>query len=235
MRGRRAIGRRVTPADFGGPYPQWRAGLRRPSPSLSVPERATSARIVRIARGRAQLGHEEYRTQRKDDRGPLQTVRTHRPRARSLRAPVVGCFRRRRVSLSKWADREIRSKTEASIALDELRAAVRAGTFDERGLRPRPQSSSLTFRQFADIYIEKHARAKSLSLADRYQLPPEALARAVRGSSTCEHPNRGHRGLRRGPQETTPGERPAGAPAGAGVHQPLPPTAAPHVQLGGRP
>jgi site-specific recombinase XerD len=41
-------------------------------------------------------------------------------------------------------------------------------------LRPRPESSSLTFRQFADIYTEKHARAKSLSLTTdiNYRLKP---------------------------------------------------------------
>ncbi len=50
--------------------------------------------------------------------------------------PWWGSFRGVRVSLSKWANREIRSKAEASAALDELRVAIRAGTFDPRGLKP---------------------------------------------------------------------------------------------------
>jgi integrase len=85
-----------------------------------------------------------------------------------------GSFRGRRVSLGRWSDREIRSKTEADLALDELRAAIRARTFDERGLRPRPESSSLTFRQFAGIYKEKHALAKGLALGTMidYRLKP---------------------------------------------------------------
>ena len=49
--------------------------------------------------------------------------------------PWWGSFRGVRVSLSKWANREVRSKAEAGAVLDELRIAIRAGTFDARGLR----------------------------------------------------------------------------------------------------
>jgi hypothetical protein len=45
-------------------------------------------------------------------------------------------FRRVRVSLDKWSNREIRSKTEADAVLDDLRKAVRVGTFDRRGVEP---------------------------------------------------------------------------------------------------
>ena len=46
-----------------------------------------------------------------------------------------GCFRGRRVSLQKWTGREITNKAQAAAALDDLRQAVRGGTFDRRGLR----------------------------------------------------------------------------------------------------
>lgn len=55
-----------------------------------------------------------------------------------------GSFRGIRVSLPKWANREVRSKAEAGAALDELRTAIRGGTFDERGQRPR-EVAPLTF------------------------------------------------------------------------------------------
>ena len=50
--------------------------------------------------------------------------------------PWWGSFRGVRVSLSKWTDREISSKAEAGAALDELRLAMRARTFDPSGLSP---------------------------------------------------------------------------------------------------
>ena len=50
--------------------------------------------------------------------------------------PWWGSFRGVRVSLTKWANREVRSKAEAGAALDELRMAIRANTFDPRGLKP---------------------------------------------------------------------------------------------------
>ena len=52
--------------------------------------------------------------------------------------PWWGSFRGVRVSLSKWANREIRSKAEAGAALDELRMAIARGTFDPQ----RPDASA---------------------------------------------------------------------------------------------
>jgi hypothetical protein len=75
-----------------------------------------------------------------------------------------GSFRGIRVSLPKWANRDIRTKAEAQAVLDEMRTAIREGTFDARGLAPR-EVSPMTFREFADIYKERHAVAKKLSLA----------------------------------------------------------------------
>jgi integrase len=85
-----------------------------------------------------------------------------------------GSFRGRRVSLARWANREVHSKAEADSVLDDLRKAVRAGTFDERGLEPRPDPSPLTFSKFADVYKQRHVLAKGLAMAGTidYRLKP---------------------------------------------------------------
>jgi hypothetical protein len=75
-----------------------------------------------------------------------------------------GSFRGIRVSLPKWANRDIHTKAEAQAVLDEVRNAIREGTFDARGLAPR-EVSPMTFREFAEIYKQRHAVAKRLSLA----------------------------------------------------------------------
>ena len=81
--------------------------------------------------------------------------------------PWWGSFRGVRVSLAKWTNREVRSKTEAAAALDELRQAVRAGTFTPQSAattRPAP----ITFREFAEIYRTRHVIPKRLALAADY-------------------------------------------------------------------
>jgi hypothetical protein len=72
---------------------------------------------------------------------------------------MVGSFRGRRASLSKWTNREIKSKAEADMALDELTAAIRDGTFDERGLDPPTDTSPMTFGKFAEVYKRPSARS----------------------------------------------------------------------------
>jgi integrase len=85
-----------------------------------------------------------------------------------------GSFRGRRVSLARWANREVGSKAEADVVLDAVRGAIRAGTFDERGLNVRPEPSPLTFRAFAEVYKARHVVAKGLALASTidYRLKP---------------------------------------------------------------
>jgi integrase len=73
-------------------------------------------------------------------------------------------FRHVRVSLEKWANREIKSKTEADTAFDDLKKAIRAGTFDKRGIDPPRDVSPQTFRQLAEIYKERHVFAKKLAI-----------------------------------------------------------------------
>jgi integrase len=76
-----------------------------------------------------------------------------------------GTFRGIRVSLSRWANRDIRSKTEAGVVLDAVRAAIRTRTFDRRGAELVEQRETMTFRAFSAIYKERHVIAKGLSRA----------------------------------------------------------------------
>jgi integrase len=59
------------------------------------------------------------------------------------------------VSLPRWTNRAIGTK-EAAAALDDLRSAVRAGTFDRRGLHYSAAAGEprLTFGDVADRYLE---------------------------------------------------------------------------------
>jgi hypothetical protein len=105
----------------------------------------------------------------------LYKICTHSGRARDrCEHAWWGSFRGKRVSLPKWTNREIGSKAEAGIALDELRAAIRDGTFDERGLDPPVDSSPMTFHKFADVYKQRHVLAKGLALSSTidYRLKP---------------------------------------------------------------
>ena len=105
----------------------------------------------------------------------LYKICEHKGRARDrCEHAWWGSFRGKRVSLAKWANREIKSKAEADKALDDLRAAIRAGTFDERGLEPPVERTPLTFSKFADVYKQRHVLAKGLALADSidYRLKP---------------------------------------------------------------
>ena len=83
-------------------------------------------------------------------------------------------FRHVRVSLEKWSNRKIRSKTEADQVFDELKDAVRNGTFDKRGLEVPLETPMPTFRQFAEIHKERHVFAKKLAIGKTidYRLRP---------------------------------------------------------------
>ena len=85
-----------------------------------------------------------------------------------------GCFRHVRVSLERWTNREIKTKTEADLVFDDLKNAVRAGTFDKRAVEAPRDPTSLTLRQFADIYKERHVLAKALAIGKTidYRLKP---------------------------------------------------------------
>jgi hypothetical protein len=96
----------------------------------------------------------------------LYKICEHEGRARDRCEHVWwGSFRGVRVSLAKWTNREIHNKAEAGGALDEMRTAIRNGTFDERGLEPPRDVTTLTFREFADIFKQRHVQAKRLAIA----------------------------------------------------------------------
>lgn len=82
-------------------------------------------------------------------------------------------FRHVRVSLEKWSNREIATKTEAEAIFDELKKAVRARTFEKHRAEQR-KTTALTFRRFADVYKERHVFAKKLAIGQTidYRLRP---------------------------------------------------------------
>jgi integrase len=83
-------------------------------------------------------------------------------------------FRHVRVSLEKWSNREITTKTEAEAIFDDLKKAVRAGTFEKSNAEAERKTTALTFRQFAEIYKERHVFAKNLAIGKTidYRLKP---------------------------------------------------------------
>jgi len=83
-------------------------------------------------------------------------------------------YRHVRVSLEKWSNDEIKTKTKAEEVFDDLKKTVRGGTFDKRGAEPPREAAPLTFRQLADVYKERHVFAKGLAIGDTidYRLRP---------------------------------------------------------------
>jgi len=47
---------------------------------------------------------------------------------------------------------------------DDLKKAIRNGTFDKRGVEPPRETTALTVRQFSEIYKERHVFAKKLAI-----------------------------------------------------------------------
>jgi integrase len=88
--------------------------------------------------------------------------------------PGGRAFRHVRVSLEKWSNREIKNKTEADAVFDDLKDAVRAGSFDKRGVEPLREVRPLTFRQLAEVYKERPVFAKGLAIGKTidYRLKP---------------------------------------------------------------
>lgn len=122
----------------------------------------------------------------------------HKGRARDRCSDAwYGCFRGRRVSLPKWTNRAITTKESADAALDDLRAAVRAGTFDRRGLNyVAPGDLPLTLGDVADRYLlafphdqDKkyyvgHARLIEVPAANGARVPLES--KPVNGITTAD-------------------------------------------------
>jgi len=65
-----------------------------------------------------------------------------------------------RASLAKWANQDIRSKTEAAAVLDRMREAIRKGTF------VKDLGTATTFDAFATLYVERYVAMKELRSAE---------------------------------------------------------------------
>lgn len=87
----------------------------------------------------------------------------HRGRQRDrCDCPWWGSFRGDRVSLSKWANQDVRSKDQAQAILDEIRTAIRVGTFDSKGRTVAPAPATpLGFREFAGKYFDREVAGRS--------------------------------------------------------------------------
>ena len=70
-----------------------------------------------------------------------------------------------RVGLEKWANREIKTKTDAAAALDDLRTPFAPARSTSWGSIPPREVSPQTFREFAQVCKERHVLAKRLALA----------------------------------------------------------------------
>ena len=95
----------------------------------------------------------------------LYKICKHKARERDRCShPWWGSFHHRgrlhRASLGKWANREIHTKTEAAAVLDQMRDAIRKGTFTHG------PSTALTFDAFANLYQQRYVADKQLRSAD---------------------------------------------------------------------
>ena len=92
--------------------------------------------------------------------------------------------RRVRVSLARWSGTEVKTKGDAQAVFDDVKAAVRAGTFDPagRGVVISPDEP-MTFAQLAQVYEERYVVAKNLKTADEFKWRVKPLL--ARFSSTA--------------------------------------------------
>jgi integrase len=100
----------------------------------------------------------------------------HRGRERDRCShPWYGSFKlpsrpRARVALEKWSGDEVETKGQAQAIFDEIKAAVRAGTFDPRGRGVTvPKDGPLTFRQLVKVFEERYVAAKQLKTAGDFK------------------------------------------------------------------
>ena len=78
-----------------------------------------------------------------------------------------------RESLQRWGCREVGTKLHALGVLDEMRKAIREGTFKPSG-KIADETGPLTFDKFSEKYIEKYVQARQLASADtiEYRMAP---------------------------------------------------------------
>lgn len=100
----------------------------------------------------------------------------HRGRERDRCShPWYGAYKlagrpRARVALEKWSGSEVKTKGQAQEVFDDLKGAVRAGTFDPLGRGVViAEGESMTFAQLAKIYEERYIAGKGLKTADEFK------------------------------------------------------------------
>jgi len=77
---------------------------------------------------------------------------------------------RARVALEKWSGEEVKSRGQALAVFDQLKAEVRAGTFDARGRGVTVQKDGpLTFAQLVKVFEERYVAAKQLKTAEAFK------------------------------------------------------------------
>jgi integrase len=76
---------------------------------------------------------------------------------------------RARVSLEKWSGADVRTKGQAQAAFDDLKAAIRDGTFNPHGRSVSIRRDAMTFPQLVDDYQKKYVAAKGLRTASEFK------------------------------------------------------------------
>lgn len=75
-----------------------------------------------------------------------------------------------RVALAKWSGTEVETKGLALAAFDDLKTAVRTGTFDQRGRGVTiPKDGPFTFADLAKLYEERYIAGKRLRTAGDFK------------------------------------------------------------------
>ncbi len=75
-----------------------------------------------------------------------------------------------RVALAKWSGTEVETKGQALTVFDDLKAAVRTGTFDPRGRGVTiPKDGPITFADLVKLYEDRYVAAKQLKTADEFK------------------------------------------------------------------
>jgi len=77
---------------------------------------------------------------------------------------------RARVALEKWSGEEVKTNGQALAVFDQLKAEVRAGTFDSRGRGVSAQKDGpLTFARLVKVFEERYVAAKQLKTAEAFK------------------------------------------------------------------
>lgn len=96
---------------------------------------------------------------------------------------------RARVSLAKWTGRDVRTKTEALQAFDDLKTEIRAGRFSPDGLnvsRPNANSAPATFAYLLQQYTQHYVKAKQLRTQSEFPYRTRLLTAEFAGTPIAE-------------------------------------------------